>query len=538
MLKQIRCARFRGETIDFHEGLNVVLGDDNATNSIGKSSLLMVIDFALGGGSLVEHNHDVVRELGHHHYFFVFEFDGVWHRYRRGTAEPDDVYRCNDTFEPEELLSVDEYTGILKAAYSIPLRDISFRALTGLYSRIWGKANLDVRNPLNAVPKQGAAECVSNLIKTYDLYGPIDEVARRTANATAKRKALRAAVRQDIVSRVGKRDYSHNEVTITQLEAELDDIKAELAKYATNISELVSNEVLELKLQRDKLVRVRTELNGRLRRTQSSLANHRHIQSKHFAGLVELFPEIDRERLASVEEFHSGLAKILRSELRASEKDLQTEFERVNEAVREIEAQMANTFKAIDEPTHLVDRVYDVATALEKAREENERYEGERALQDEIGRLQEELGVIRREVLIEIQRRLNTGMRDIVDEVFGPGRKSPQITLGETNYTFEVFEDTGTGTAYSSLLVFDLTVFSQTEVPVLVHDSVLFKNIENDSVARLVAFYPKAGKQSFVAIDEVDKYGASAAATLRARKVIQLDNSNVLYDKDWRRPDA
>jgi hypothetical protein len=46
-------------------------------------------------------------------------------------------------------------------------------------------------------------------------------------------------------------------------------------------------------------------------------------------------------------------------------------------------------------------------------------------LQDEIGRLQEELGVIRREVLIEIQQRLNTGMRVIVDEVFGPDRKSP-----------------------------------------------------------------------------------------------------------------
>ncbi|MEX1258123.1 MAG: DUF2326 domain-containing protein, partial [Gemmatimonadota bacterium] len=393
---------------------------------------------------------------------------------------------------------------------------------------------MTVKRPLHAAHQQAAVTCVNNLVKTFDQFREIQDIARRSSHAFERRKTLNAAKRQSIVPKVTKTDYSANTVTIATLESELSAIKADLAKYATNISELVNREVIELKLERDKLVRVRTDLNGRLRRSRDNLSNHRHIKSKHFTGLIELFPEIDQDRLAEVEEFHSGLARILRAELRASQRDLELELERVNEAIETIESRMARTLDSVDEPTHLVDRVYEVATALEKALDENQRYEGEQALKAEISRLQEELSKARQGVLAAIQRQLNEGMRDIVDEVFGPERKSPEITLGETNYSFEVYEDTGTGTAYSSLLVFDLTVFDRTPLPVLVHDSVLFKNIENDSVARLVGFYPKDGKQAFIALDEVDKYGPEAAAILRGRRAIQLDDDNLLYDLDWR----
>ena len=71
MLAENRCDKFRNETISFHKGLNVVLGDENATNSIGKSSLLIVIDFAFGGNSLSERK-DIIDELGHHDYYISF----------------------------------------------------------------------------------------------------------------------------------------------------------------------------------------------------------------------------------------------------------------------------------------------------------------------------------------------------------------------------------------------------------------------------------------------------------------------------------
>ena len=149
--------------------------------------------------------------------------------------------------------------------------------------------------------------------------------------------------------------------------------------------------------------------------------------------------------------------------------------------------------------------------------------------------MKENLSDEKNKVLELIQNTLNDGLRRIVTSVFGLERKSPTIQLKESNYSYEVFEDTGTGTAYASLIVLDLTVFETTILPFIAHDSLLFKNIENDSVANLFKIYLNNKKQSFVAIYEIDKYGLETSALLQDRSVIKLDNDNVLYIKDWRR---
>ena len=52
------------------------MGDDDAKNSIGKSTALMVIDFAQGGNSFLKDEAGAIRALGHHHYNFSFVFAG------------------------------------------------------------------------------------------------------------------------------------------------------------------------------------------------------------------------------------------------------------------------------------------------------------------------------------------------------------------------------------------------------------------------------------------------------------------------------
>lgn len=45
MLKEIFCSKFKQSKIEFHKGLNVILGDNNGSNSIGKSTMLLIIDY-------------------------------------------------------------------------------------------------------------------------------------------------------------------------------------------------------------------------------------------------------------------------------------------------------------------------------------------------------------------------------------------------------------------------------------------------------------------------------------------------------------
>lgn len=94
MLKLIKCDKFRHESISFSSGLNVVLGDEKASNSIGKSTLLMILDFVFGGETYLDYNSDTVAELGHHTYQFEFEFEKKYY-FERATVSPNIVELCD-----------------------------------------------------------------------------------------------------------------------------------------------------------------------------------------------------------------------------------------------------------------------------------------------------------------------------------------------------------------------------------------------------------------------------------------------------------
>ncbi len=235
-----------------------------------------------------------------------------------------------------------------------------------------------------------------------------------------------------------------------------------------------------------------------------------------------------------VEEFHNGIAKILGEEIRRSVKEVREQLFRVDEEIQSIDLKMAKVLASVDKPSLIVDRVVELSSSFHKARDENAYYDAEVEIRAAAGQAKENLSVVKKRVINSIQSKINAGLRKTIYLIFGPKRKSPEIEITETSYSYKVSEDTGTGTAYMGMLMLDLTIFRRTILPVIAHDSLLFKNIENDSVANLFQIYADISKQSFVAIDEIDKYGKEAAALLRGKKVIQLSNADVLYIKDWR----
>ncbi|GAB3626917.1 hypothetical protein GCM10027419_17680 [Pandoraea terrae] len=149
-----------------------------------------------------------------------------------------------------------------------------------------------------------------------------------------------------------------------------------------------------------------------------------------------------------------------------------------------------------------------------------------------------ELSNIKTSVLNDIQALINEEIAKIVKRIYGEESKAPHLTLHETNYSYQVTDDTGTGKAYSNLVVFDLAIFELSDLPILIHDSPLFKNVENTTVAKFISEYERFAKQSFISLDEIDKYGTAAAARLSALSVLKLDYTNVLYNKVWRRQEA
>ena len=252
---------------------------------------------------------------------------------------------------------------------------------------------------------------------------------------------------------------------------------------------------------------------------------------------MKYFPDLNIQKLNEVESFHSNITRILEKELRSSEEELNallaSVISEINDVDKKLESIIAN--KRIENPSVIVDRVYSLSQAHADASTGIEYFERNNQIASDLKKAQDKLAVEQTRILEYINDVVNDKTRRYVTDIYGEERRSPVLHLSSSRYSFEVIEDTGTGKAYSNLVLFDLAFLEMTRVPFLIHDSVLFKNIQNNAVAKLIDLYEKTSKQTFIAIDEIEKYGQEAESKLMERKVIQLDNNNVLYIRDWRR---
>ena len=71
-------------------------------------------------------------------------------------------------------------------------------------------------------------------------------------------------------------------------------------------------------------------------------------------------------------------------------------------------------------------------------------------------------------------------------------------------------------------------------LPVLIHDSIVFKNIGDDPVKNIFKQYLVNNKQIFIAIDKIEDYHSNDTVnTLKSKTIIELDDGKELFGKSW-----
>ena len=89
---------------------------------------------------------------------------------------------------------------------------------------------------------------------------------------------------------------------------------------------------------------------------------------------------------------------------------------------------------------------------------------------------------------------------------------------------------------YKGLILFDLAVLQSSNLPFLVHDSVLLLQIENEVVERILDYYSKSEKQIFIAFDKTAT--EKAMEILKKAEVLHLTRGgNELFGRAWNRKD-
>ena len=210
MLKEINCNKFIKNPLVFQDGLNTILGDNFSTNSIGKSTMLMIIDFVFGGNSFIDNNSGAIKEFGHLIFKFKFEFNSKVYYYSRSTETSEIIGSCDQDYNVISELPTDSYTANLKSLYNVGFES-SFRAAVNPYSRIWKKDNYNVDKPILNFSKESEAISVENLIKLFGLHSVISQTAYQIKAQEESKKILAGMVKKNFAPKLTKTEFLKNE---------------------------------------------------------------------------------------------------------------------------------------------------------------------------------------------------------------------------------------------------------------------------------------------------------------------------------------
>jgi hypothetical protein len=137
---------------------------------------------------------------------------------------------------------------------------------------------------------------------------------------------------------------------------------------------------------------------------------------------------------------------------------------------------------------------------------------------------------------LDIEKKINGHLRAFNRVVYGANRKSSELRIKSANsYIFSSPDDTGTGKSFAGLIGFDLAMLSLTSLPFVIHDSVIYKNIEIAATQKILRILSAIkGKQIFLSFDEAPKFGVRVQKMIEMSTALRLSHTEQLYNKDWR----
>ena len=256
-------------------------------------------------------------------------------------------------------------------------------------------------------------------------------------------------------------------------------------------------------------------------------------------------PDAKIDAFTDVEAFHAKINGFLRA-------DIEEEIARLTPQIEYIDADIANYEKQIEGSgvakslsQSILTQYARVSREIEKLVEENEALQGEMEQMEKRKEIEHLLANLRKrqeEALAAAQDEVNAEMKRINDIITGGDRTAPELTLKpDKTFEFETPDDKSEGTAFKSLVVYDLSMLALTPLPVLIHDSSIVKRIEDADFEQILGLYQKSGesgKQVFIAFDKADTYTPNTYKIVDKASVLRLSVGNELFGKSWSRQNA
>ena len=578
MLYEIWCDRFRtggkdGQIrppIRFHAGLNAVLGTQTRSNSIGKSTFLMIIDYVFGGIDYLDSDAHIF--VGEHEIYFTFRFGDTMHRFCRKTIEKDVVYLCencswaeeearlerirlneekakdapallehdlNPYVLTDETLKVDEYCKFLFNEYRIESENISFRNIVGRYFRVYGRPNHDEHQPLHNTPREKDSEAITALQRLFGETQQIKDLKANEKEKAEEKKAYKAAQKYHLVRHITtKKALKQATEERDKLQEELNDLIRSKDREVEQADLSRSDEAAAINRKLAALRRNRSRLKSQLEALYINIDGHTAVTRGDIRDLAFFFPDVNIMELQSIEDFHQRLRAVLESEMSEERAQLQSSIDNLDAEIRALEEQYRSLGIPTRLPTPFLQNYSDLTMRINDLNAQIDSFQKNKDVDDAHKAAAAALKAAQEKELPRIAGEINAQMVRISDEILGPEREAPRLDLKDgKSYTFGTSTNRGTGNNYKNLIIYDLSILTKTDLPAFIHDSFLLTDIGDTPTGAIVKQYIKtepSRKQVFIALDKTKSYGEETDKDLNDHQVLYLsEDGNELFGWSW-----
>lgn len=522
-------------------------GGQSAQNSIGKSTLLFIVDYAFGGSTFAKSKAVSAKAEGPHTIYFTFRFDETDYYFSRTTNVPGFVQTYADpAYElPAERWDFDEYVGWLKRKYGLSSMDASFRQIVTRFARIQQKALSNVDTPLQGHGREPVATGLAVIRQLFGVYDYLKELEQALDTATDNLKAVQRTQQIGVFQAQKlrlKRDYTKAVKHVQQLESELDAHIKGTDQAMLELDVEHSDKAASIKSHLHGLRVTRGRLKAKIQRlTQSLNEDFPAISDPDLLQLKVFFSDADLERIEDVQRFHQTITNIVSDEVADQIATYEQELAVLTTFIGEAEQQLRD----LNVPVHVSEkelrRNAEIGGQLALVKEQVRAWEATEELKAAKKEAETSLNESRKGYDHEIETKLNTEIARL-DRFIHDGSGDwypPVFTFSDTgkSYTYGSEVDDGTGTTGKNLILFDLAMLELTALPYVIHDHPLHQSIEDATVGRILQLYQSfTNKQIFIAFDKDEHYVEAPEVNriITQTAVIELGKEHeALYGWTW-----
>lgn len=515
------------------------IGENGAKseNSVGKSTLLMIIDFCFGGNQFLHSK--AVEIIGPHTICFAFAFNKITYHFMRTTDRGNRLFKCDENYQNPQNYTIEEFRTWLKEQYRLENIELSFRQIVSTYFRFYGDKNISPREILRTHDTQSATEQIRVLEKLFEKYPYIKDSIEHIQSAENLKKIKTQANRLNVtIAEFKEIDRAETEEKIADLETKKKELQKDQQAHIIELDAQKAKDIAALKVRQQKLSAKRSRLLTRIENLEHADFKTAKPSKATYDALLEFFPNADIKKLEEIDSFHEKLSDILAEEYEEALEEYKSELDDVQTEIKSLESQIADFGNGEDFTTAFLLEFAKIQSRIDHLKTLLKDDEHKKAVLAQASTDKKTLQAKEKEILGEIEHTINAHLTSLCEAILGEDIEAIRLSF-PTNATYSLGSplDDGTGTDYISLILFDLSVLYLTKLPALIHDSYLISNIRGNRLENLIKTYAKiTDKQVFLSIDETEKLHADTAELVNRDgiKVIKLrKNSGELYGSCW-----